>query len=107
MESGMGIENIVYLHFTGGDKPWKKRYSGRYSDLYKYMQKQARKVVERNNQLIFWKNKIINEGSKDSFLIKIILFLTFIVVKNKMMCYNTSVQKTAVEVWSPHIPIIR
>ncbi|TCD46582.1 hypothetical protein D3X11_04130 [Streptococcus sp. X16XC17] len=54
------------------------------------MQKQVRKVLERNDQLISWKNKIINEESKDSFLIKIITSLTMIVVKIKMMCYNAS-----------------
>ena len=30
------IENTVFLHFCGRDKPWKKDYKGRYSALYKH-----------------------------------------------------------------------
>ncbi len=32
------IENTVFLHFCGRDKPWKKDYRGRYSALYKHYQ---------------------------------------------------------------------
>ena len=30
------MENTVFLHFCGRDKPWKKDYRGRYSALYKH-----------------------------------------------------------------------
>ncbi len=35
------IENTVFLHFCGRDKPWKKDYRGRYSALYKHYQHRA------------------------------------------------------------------
>ncbi len=37
------IENTVFLHFAGRDKPWKPDYTGRYAGLYKFMQKEASK----------------------------------------------------------------
>lgn len=35
------IENTVFLHFCGRDKPWKKDYRGRYNALYKHYQHRA------------------------------------------------------------------
>ncbi|MED5765217.1 glycosyltransferase family 8 protein [Streptococcus anginosus] len=38
------IENTVFLHFCGRDKPWLKEYHGRYAALYKHYQHRNRKV---------------------------------------------------------------
>lgn len=35
------MENTVFLHFAGRDKPWKKDYKGRYAGLYKYLSKKC------------------------------------------------------------------
>ena len=38
------IENTVFLHFCGRDKPWLTEYHGRYAALYKHYQHRSRKV---------------------------------------------------------------
>ncbi|WP_165211135.1 glycosyltransferase family 8 protein [Streptococcus tangpeifui] len=38
------IENTVFLHFAGRDKPWKPNYTTRYAALYKYMAKKAHEI---------------------------------------------------------------
>ena len=38
------IDNTVFLHFAGRDKPWKPNYTTRYAGLYKYLAQQAAKV---------------------------------------------------------------
>lgn len=38
------IGHTVFLHFAGRDKPWKPDYRGRYSGLYKFIQRQAQKI---------------------------------------------------------------
>lgn len=47
------IENTVFLHFCGRDKPWLKEYHGRYAALYKHYQHRSRKLADKNetNQL--------------------------------------------------------
>lgn len=42
------INNTVFLHFAGRDKPWKVGYRGRYSGLYKYVSALTRKFEELN-----------------------------------------------------------
>lgn len=36
------INQTVFLHFAGRDKPWRPEYRGRYSGLYKFMEKQTK-----------------------------------------------------------------
>lgn len=38
------IDNTIFLHFAGRDKPWKKEYTGRYAGLYKYLKHQASEI---------------------------------------------------------------
>ncbi|MCB5018427.1 glycosyltransferase family 8 protein [Streptococcus mutans] len=40
------IENTVFLHFCGKDKPWRKDYKGRYAALYKHYQHRV-KILEK------------------------------------------------------------
>jgi len=40
------IENTVFLHFCGRDKPWKKDYHNRYGGLYKHYAYRAQKILQ-------------------------------------------------------------
>lgn len=40
------INNTVFLHFAGRDKPWKPNYTSRYAGLYKYLAKETEKVSQ-------------------------------------------------------------
>ena len=40
------IDQTVFLHFAGRDKPWNQNYLGRYSALYKFMSSLTRKFEE-------------------------------------------------------------
>lgn len=42
------IDHTVFLHFAGRDKPWKSNYRGRYSGLYKFIDRLTRKFEERH-----------------------------------------------------------
>lgn len=43
------IENTVFLHFCGRDKPWKKDYRGRYSALYKHYWHRTLRLKDRKD----------------------------------------------------------
>ena len=42
------IQNTVFLHFCGKDKPWKKDYKGRYAALYKHYQHKTELFASKN-----------------------------------------------------------